>query len=377
MTVVRVEPSGFEFDVRPGESVAEAAWRLGYSWPTTCWGQAECMLCFVRVTAGELHTEPPDDDELLQMQTRMPAALEDSGDQARLQAEGQRPRSRGREEGCAGTADRDHLTPVGRSRWARRRVPGHSMRTPGARRCEPSWDGAVGSAHAGAGDLRGGRPTRDVDPQEGHLVVGDLRAVRPGRARGLRLRSSAQPDPRRVAPDRHSGRPRQRRRRHAHPRVPRWSTTKRPWRPWTIALQEHQMWVEGRLSTSAGHGCRTAVDGLIEHRDLLALLLVWEIGKPWRLACADVDRCIDGVRWYLGQIERQLDVERRHAAPAAAGSGVEHRQLELPDERAGPRRAGAGPGRQRGGGQDAEPGGLPHPDPGPRPHATRRAARSR
>ena len=49
-----------------------------------------------------------------------------------------------------------------------------------------------------------------------------------------------------------------------------------------------------------------AVDALGEHRDLLGLLLVWEIGKPWRLACADVDRCIDGVRWYLGQIERQL-----------------------------------------------------------------------
>jgi acyl-CoA reductase-like NAD-dependent aldehyde dehydrogenase len=51
-----------------------------------------------------------------------------------------------------------------------------------------------------------------------------------------------------------------------------------------------------------------AVDALIEQRDLLALLLVWEIGKPWRLACADVDRCVDGVRWYLGQIERQLSM---------------------------------------------------------------------
>ncbi len=40
---------------------------------------------------------------------------------------------------------------------------------------------------------------------------------------------------------------------------------------------------------------------MTEHRDLLALLLVWEIGKPWRLACADVDRCLDGVRWYVGR----------------------------------------------------------------------------
>jgi acyl-CoA reductase-like NAD-dependent aldehyde dehydrogenase len=48
------------------------------------------------------------------------------------------------------------------------------------------------------------------------------------------------------------------------------------------------------------------LDALTAHRDLLALLLVWEIGKPWRLACADVDRCLDGARWYVDQIDRQL-----------------------------------------------------------------------
>ena len=47
--------------------------------------------------------------------------------------------------------------------------------------------------------------------------------------------------------------------------------------------------------------------GLADHRDLLSLLLVWEIGKPWRLACADVDRALDGVRWYLENIDRQLE----------------------------------------------------------------------
>ena len=60
-----------------------------------------------------------------------------------------------------------------------------------------------------------------------------------------------------------------------------------------------------------------AVDAMTEHRDLLALLLVWEIGKPWRLACADVDRCLDGVRWYVGEIERQM----------AIGSTLERRPL--------------------------------------------------
>jgi acyl-CoA reductase-like NAD-dependent aldehyde dehydrogenase len=49
-----------------------------------------------------------------------------------------------------------------------------------------------------------------------------------------------------------------------------------------------------------------AVAEMREHRDTLALLLVWEIGKPWKLACNDVDRALDGVDWYLGEIERQL-----------------------------------------------------------------------
>ena len=117
-----------------------------------------------------------------------------------------------------------------------------------------------------------------------------------------------------------------------------------------------------------------AVDALVEHRDLLALLLVWEIGKPWRLACADVDRCVDGARWYLGQIERQLtssDGTQRQPLP---GPGLEHRQLELPDERPGPRRAGPGPGGQCGRGQDAEPGRVLRPDARPCPHAPGRSS---
>jgi acyl-CoA reductase-like NAD-dependent aldehyde dehydrogenase len=71
------------------------------------------------------------------------------------------------------------------------------------------------------------------------------------------------------------------------------------------ACLEHAEWAkvdldDRRLRVTA------AVDAMTEQRDLLALLLVWEIGKPWRLACADVDRCLDGVRWYVGEIERQL-----------------------------------------------------------------------
>jgi acyl-CoA reductase-like NAD-dependent aldehyde dehydrogenase len=74
-----------------------------------------------------------------------------------------------------------------------------------------------------------------------------------------------------------------------------------------FACAEHSKWSEVDLDERRSR-VTAAVDALTEHRDLLALLLVWEIGKPWRLACADVDRCVDGVRWYVGQIERQLRI---------------------------------------------------------------------
>ena len=70
------------------------------------------------------------------------------------------------------------------------------------------------------------------------------------------------------------------------------------------AARQHAEWSRS-TSTSAGAG-DAAVDMMAAHRDLLALLLVWEIGKPWRLACADVDRGLDGVRWYVEEIDRQL-----------------------------------------------------------------------
>jgi acyl-CoA reductase-like NAD-dependent aldehyde dehydrogenase len=43
-----------------------------------------------------------------------------------------------------------------------------------------------------------------------------------------------------------------------------------------------------------------------KHRDLLAALLVWEIGKPFHLAQIDVERCITGVEWYVQNIESML-----------------------------------------------------------------------
>ncbi|MEV5146495.1 aldehyde dehydrogenase family protein [Streptomyces sp. NPDC052727] len=71
------------------------------------------------------------------------------------------------------------------------------------------------------------------------------------------------------------------------------------------ALDQHRAWRHIPLPERRARVAAT-LDALAEHRDLLALLLVWEIGKPWRLALADVDRAIDGVRWYVEGIEPML-----------------------------------------------------------------------
>ena len=134
------------------------------------------------------------------------------------------------------------------------------------------------------------------------------------------------------------------------------------------ACQEHRDWAKVGLEERQLR-VTEAVDALTAHRDLLALLLVWEIGKPWRLACADVDRALDGVRWYVGEIERQLTDRDGQPAHAASRPGLQHRELELPDERAGARRARAAAGRQRRGRQDPEPGRLPLPHAGARADA--------
>lgn len=71
------------------------------------------------------------------------------------------------------------------------------------------------------------------------------------------------------------------------------------------ASQQDSVWSKVPLDERQRR-VRSAVTLLREHRDTIAMLLMWEIGKPWRIACADVDRCADGVDWYLGEIERQM-----------------------------------------------------------------------
>lgn len=71
-------------------------------------------------------------------------------------------------------------------------------------------------------------------------------------------------------------------------------------------LDEHRAWRDVPLTERKARVTET-LDALTEHRDLLCLALVWEIGKPWQLAAADVDRCISGVRWYVEQADGMLE----------------------------------------------------------------------
>lgn len=67
--IVRVEPAGVEIEVRPGETLFDAAWREGYAWPTICLGQALCTHCHVRLRdASSAVLSPVGKDERLAIQ---------------------------------------------------------------------------------------------------------------------------------------------------------------------------------------------------------------------------------------------------------------------------------------------------------------------
>jgi acyl-CoA reductase-like NAD-dependent aldehyde dehydrogenase len=82
------------------------------------------------------------------------------------------------------------------------------------------------------------------------------------------------------------------------------------------AAAEHRQWVKVDLDERRARVAR-CVDQLQAHRELLALLLVWEIGKPWRQALTSVDRTITGVRWYLEEIEPMLAGRQPLAGPVS------------------------------------------------------------
>ena len=58
-----MDPWGITFDVRPDETVFDAAYRNGWQWPTNCYGQCRCTVCHVLVVDGAAWLDAPGDTE--------------------------------------------------------------------------------------------------------------------------------------------------------------------------------------------------------------------------------------------------------------------------------------------------------------------------
>lgn len=71
------------------------------------------------------------------------------------------------------------------------------------------------------------------------------------------------------------------------------------------AAKESAAWAKTDLDERRARVSRCVAE-LKAHRELLAKLLVWEIGKPYAQALVSVDRCVEGVEWYVGQIESMM-----------------------------------------------------------------------
>ena len=75
--LVRVEPSGRQFDADPGESLMAAANRCGLRWPTLCEGKGTCTLCQCQVLEGAEHLSavgPWESEHLQLVMGRFPGA---------------------------------------------------------------------------------------------------------------------------------------------------------------------------------------------------------------------------------------------------------------------------------------------------------------
>lgn len=69
---MRVDPSGTVVTLEAPETLIEAAWRLGYYWPTRCYGQAECTACNIEIVEGREHASPIGDEEAATLATMGP-----------------------------------------------------------------------------------------------------------------------------------------------------------------------------------------------------------------------------------------------------------------------------------------------------------------
>lgn len=66
---VTVEPPGIILEVHAGETVMDAAERLGWRWPTICHGDCDCTACWCEITEGADNASAMGDEERTTLET--------------------------------------------------------------------------------------------------------------------------------------------------------------------------------------------------------------------------------------------------------------------------------------------------------------------
>lgn len=73
-----------------------------------------------------------------------------------------------------------------------------------------------------------------------------------------------------------------------------------------FALEEGTAWAQVDIDERRNR-VTSWLDVMRKQRELLAALLVWEIGKPYAQCLVSVDRCLSGVGWYVEHIEEMME----------------------------------------------------------------------
>lgn len=82
------------------------------------------------------------------------------------------------------------------------------------------------------------------------------------------------------------------------------------------AVADHETWSKVTLVERKAR-VREAIARIDSHRELLSLLMVWEIGKPWSQAMTAVERTVSGVEWYCDEIDGMLEGRKPLAGPVS------------------------------------------------------------
>ena len=72
MATVVVQPLGAKIEIGARETLIQAAWRQGYSWPTVCRGNGQCGQCWVAIEAGIEFAGSPGPLEQETLRTTLP-----------------------------------------------------------------------------------------------------------------------------------------------------------------------------------------------------------------------------------------------------------------------------------------------------------------